>query len=175
MYRLTNFLVRFLHCVGIIILGTGCTTTHEFVSPGVIEEGKKSRIIRTDGEMFYGKNIEIGVDSLSCLESDSRLVICIPQSEVKEIRTKDHVRGALLGCLLGTGAGILLGRIVGDILVGEESHNEDASGYVWESIIIIIGGAGGGVIGLIWGLDVGHTSRYIIDSSQQNQFVRFKP
>ena len=52
MFCMTKILVRFLHCVGIIILGTGCTTTHEYVLLGFEE----ARIILADGEELNRNN-----------------------------------------------------------------------------------------------------------------------
>jgi hypothetical protein len=156
--------------VGIVILCTRCTTTHEFVSPGVFEEGKEARIILTDGETLNGKNIELGVNSLSCLKSESKSVVCIPQSEVKEIRTKNRSRGASDGFIWGTITGIALG--VAYIFVSKGGGGKESAAVV-VVFAPILGALGGAIIGSLSGRMIGHTDRYIIDSSRQNEFVKF--
>ena len=171
MYSLFKILVRFLYCVGIVILCTRCTTTHQLVTDKEFEEGEKASIILTDGETLDVKNVVMGVDSSSCLKSESKSVVCIPQSEVKEIRTKNHSRGAFDGYLWGTITGLALGVAFGIYIYEEEE------GRYWGPLYYIgssiIGALGGAIIGSLTGRMIGHTDTYIIGSSQQNEFVKF--
>jgi uncharacterized membrane protein len=132
----------------------------------------KASIILTDGETLDVKNVVMGVDSSSCLKSESKSVVCIPQSEVKEIRTKNHSRGASDGYLWGAITGLALGVACG-IYVNE---GKGGKGNVLPLLYIgapIIGALVGAIIGSSSGRMIGHTDRYIIDSSRQNEFVKF--
>jgi hypothetical protein len=167
------------------------------------DEGKEAYIILRDGTILSGRKVEIGVDSSSCIQKYSKASVCIPQSEVKEIRTKNHGKGAIEGL----GFGILAGFLVTGIALNKiDTEKGDAhtigsfaglgsiggwirlAGIMDSSVGIVnaprsgsstilgsigAGIVGTGIIGSIVGAAIGHTDKYVISSSRPNKFVKF--
>ena len=71
MYSLFKNLVRFLSCVGIVILCTRCTTTHQLVTYKEFEEGEKASIILTDGDLSGCEEDDTFEITLNILQSNT--------------------------------------------------------------------------------------------------------
>jgi hypothetical protein len=172
MNYLSKIVFYSLYLLGIFIISAGCTTTYPFVSAYRIPPIKKARIILTDGSTTVRRNVLIGLDSTSCTVKYSPILVCVPQSDVQQIETKDYLSGAGEGFLYGSITGFLLSLIALPLAVKEAKESVNP-GLTYATVVVLLTG-GGIILGSLIGVASGHTDRYINNNLvSDNKFVVF--
>jgi len=126
---------------------------------------RAGNIVLTDGHRLKGYRVQIGTDStVYWIESMPNKWVQrrIATNEIRQIVLKSHAKGALEGMGIGILAGATLGTLVlGSQLGGDENLD---TGKFLEGLVLI-SGAGGGMIGLLVGSAMGSKDTFLIDDS----------
>jgi hypothetical protein len=150
-------LLVYAGCSSSYVVSSASSTGRSFNDFNVNAYGKSARIVFRDGSETDVGNVVASPDSVHYVSEETGRLAVIGTQAVKTIVLTDHVAGLFEGFGYGAGAGALAVLIVSAASPG---GGHEMSGADIVVAFTLIGAAGGGVIGGIWGAIVGHSNEY---------------
>jgi len=150
--------------IALTVFISGCThtrhfSTTEFDGVNKITERKKATIKLANGNVIFGRDIQISQDSTFWLESKTGHKRSIPTLEVSQIVLLRRGRGALHGF----GFGFLIGGLLGTQDSQTELGTIDASA----ATVLVDGAIMGLFVGLPIGALVGSREKLVINKTKE--------
>jgi hypothetical protein len=165
---------RYAIIIAATVIAAGCTHLRTFKTYddiNAVSKDRKGQVILVDGRAYDGRDFHLAEDSTHWRDLNTKKMLSLSTSQIREIRIKKKGRGAWEGFGIGLVAGTAIGAVIGfadgdDPGVGEPGHDlfsataeEKAVGYG------VFGGLLGGLIGLPVGASTGN-DKFVLQNKQ---------